>query len=216
METVKRVLIICAHSDDQVIGAGGTMARFSREGVDVRTFICSFGEQSHPHLKPVEVRKVRVKESQSANKILGGSSVLFLGMPEGRFAEEYEQRRWRQKLLRHIHTFKPDRILTHSPDDPHPDHRAVYHITEDLYEHGKLQCEVYAFDVWNLFNIKKRRSPRLIIDITKTFTRKLDALSTFRSQRVTLLTLLWTVYAKAIYFGLKRGVRYAEVFYKVR
>lgn len=216
MEKIKRVLILCAHSDDQVIGAGGTIAKLSREGVDVRTFICSFGEQSHPHLKPVEVRKTRVRESQQANKILGGSHVLFLGMREGRFLEEYEQRQWRAKLLRHVHTFKPERILTHSADDPHPDHRAVYAIVQDMYTHGRLQCEVYTFDVWNLFNIKKRRCPKLVIDISKTFTRKLDALSAFRSQKVALFTLLWSVYLKAFYYGIKRGVRYAEVFYKVR
>jgi LmbE family N-acetylglucosaminyl deacetylase len=215
-EDVKRVLIICAHSDDQVIGAGGTIAKLAKEECQVRTFICSFGEQSHPHLKKVEVRKMRVFESQKANQILGGTSVLFLGMREGHFLEEYDHLRWRGKLLRHIHEFKPQRILTHSADDPHPDHRAVHHIVMDLYEKGGLKCEIYTFDIWNLFNIKKRRNPRLIVDISKTFTRKLDALSAFRSQKVALFTLLWSVYTKAIYYGLKRGVRYAEVFYKVR
>jgi LmbE family N-acetylglucosaminyl deacetylase len=216
MEDIKRVLIICAHSDDQVIGAGGTMAQLTRDGVEVRTFICSFGEQSHPHLKPIEIRKTRVKESQQANKILGGSSVLFLGMRESHFPEDYARLQWRNKLLRHIHSFRPQRILTHSADDPHPDHRAVYYIVQDLYAYGKLQCEVYTFDIWNMFNIKKRRCPRLVVDISKTFTRKLDALSTFRSQKVAVFTLLWAVYIKAIYFGMKRGVRYAEVFYKVK
>jgi LmbE family N-acetylglucosaminyl deacetylase len=215
MEDVKRVLIICAHSDDQVIGAGGTIAKLAREGVEVRTFICSFGELSHPHLKAVEVRKTRVLETKQANKILGGHEVLFLGMREGKFPDDYAHLRWREKLLHHIHSFKPDRIFTHSVDDPHRDHKAVYHIVEDLHHAGKLGCEVYTFDVWNVFNIKKRRNPKLVIDITKTFTRKIDALGAFRSQKVALLTLLWSVYTKAFYYGMKRGVRYAEVFYKV-
>lgn len=216
MDEIKRALIICAHSDDQVIGAGGTIAKLAREGVDVRTFICSFGEQSHPHLKPVEVRKTRVAESQRANQILGGGTVLFLAMREGKFWEDYEERRWGEKLERHLTDFKPDYIFTHAADDPHPDHRAVYRIALDVYSRAGLRCEVYSFDVWTLFNIKKRRNPKLAIDITQTFTRKLDALSTFKSQKVALFTLLWSVYAKAIYYGLKRNVRYAEVFYKVR
>ena len=86
----------------------------------------------------------------------------------------------------------------------------------DLHTRGKLTSEVYAFDVWTLFNVKKRRNPKLIIDITNTFARKLDALSAFRSQKVAVFTLLWSVYAKAIYYGFKRGARYAEVFYRVR
>jgi LmbE family N-acetylglucosaminyl deacetylase len=216
MDDVKRVLIICAHSDDQVIGAGGTIARLTREGVLVRTFICSFGEQSHPHLKKIDIRKTRVLESQKANHILGGKDVLFLGMREGHFLEDYNRLHWRAKLLRHIHSFKPDRIFTHSVDDPHPDHRAVHKMVQDIYVNGALKCEVYTFDVWNLFNIRKRRSPKLVVDISQTFTRKLDALSAFRSQKIALFTLLWSVYTKAIYYGLRRGVRYAEIFYKVR
>ncbi|HIH24915.1 TPA: hypothetical protein HA251_07820 [Candidatus Woesearchaeota archaeon] len=64
--------------------------------------------------------------------------------------------------------------------------------------------------------MKKRRNPRLSVDISSTFVRKLDALSAFKSQKVALFTLVWSVYTKAIANGLRRGTRYAEVFYKVR
>jgi LmbE family N-acetylglucosaminyl deacetylase len=148
--------------------------------------------------------------------VLGGHGILFLGMHEGKFLEDYAALRWREKLLHHIHLFKPTMIITHSPDDPHPDHRAVHKIVMDLYTHGTLTAEVYTFDVWTLFHVSQRHSPKLVIDISKTFTRKLDALSTFKSQRVALFTLLWSVYVKAIYYGIRRGVRYAEVLYRVR
>jgi len=216
MQDFRRVLILCAHSDDQAIGAGGTIAKFSSAGVDVKTFIFSFGELSHPHLQEMEVRKTRVQESQDANKILGGTSVIFLGMREGKFPEEYSERKWYEKLLSHIHSFRPDCILTHAPDDLHPDHRAVYKIVMDVYERGKLTCDLYAFDIWTVLNVKKRHVPCLVVDISQTFTKKIDALSAFRSQKVALFTLLWSVYAKAIFWGLRRGVRYAEVFYKLR
>jgi LmbE family N-acetylglucosaminyl deacetylase len=211
----RRVLVLCAHSDDQVIGAGGTTAQYARQGADVRTIICSFGEQSHPHLQQTEVRKVRVQESRRANQVLGGNSVMFLGLREGHLLEDYH-RRWGDKLLRIVHEFKPDRILTHAPDDPHPDHRAVYEIVLEMYKRAGLHAEVYSFDIWTFINLKKRKSPRLIVDISQTFVRKLDALSAFRSQRLALFTLIWSVYVKAIWYGAKRGVRYAEVFYKMR
>jgi LmbE family N-acetylglucosaminyl deacetylase len=174
MDEIKRALIICAHSDDQVIGAGGTIAKLAREGVDVRTFICSFGEQSHPHLKPVEVRKTRVAESQRANQILGGGTVLFLAMREGKFWEDYEERRWGEKLERHLTDFKPDYIFTHAADDPHPDHRAVYRIALDVYSRAGLRCEVYSFDVWTPSRwVRKSRStsPRASIRSRRRSTR---------------------------------------------
>ena len=118
--------------------------------------------------------------------------------------------------MRSIKLFRPDTIFTHSVDDPHPDHRAVYGILLRIRESLGFPCEVYSFDIWNVFNIKKRRNPRLLVDISSTFVRKLDALSMFKSQRVALFTLLWSVYLKAFVAGRRRGVRYAEVFYRVR
>ncbi len=211
----KRVLIFCAHSDDQVLGAGGYINRLSKEGSTIRTIICSFGEQSHPHLKEMEISKIRVHESEKADKMLGGSGVLFLGLREGSIRHDFETRGYRAHVVRQIRRFRPARILTHSPDDPHPDHRAVFRLLLDLHEEACPTAEVYTFDVWNLFNLKRRR-PRLIIDITQTFKNKIDALKAFRSQKTALASLLWSVYVRAVWWGYRRGSRYGEVFYKVK
>lgn len=216
MQRLRKVLVFCAHSDDQVIGAGGTIAKFAREGVEVRTIICSYGEMSHPHLDPLEIRKTRVLESKRADTVLGGKGVQFLGLHENKFFEEFSDRGLHGKLVRRIKEFRPDAIFTHSSDDPHPDHRAVHKLVLRMRESIGGPCEIYTFDIWNVFNVRKRRNPRLSVDISSTFVRKLDALSAFRSQKVALFTLVWSVYTKAIANGLRRGTRYAEVFYKVR
>ena len=39
MDDIKRAVIICAHSDDQVIGAGGTIGMLARDGAEIKTFI---------------------------------------------------------------------------------------------------------------------------------------------------------------------------------
>ena len=209
----QRVLVICAHSDDQAIGAGGYIAKLAREGAEVRTIIASFGEQSHPHLKPKEIRTIRVLESKRADRILGGSGVMFLGLREGRFLREHEARGLHPKLIEHIVRFDPDLILTHSSDDPHPDHRAVYEIV--LRAHRGLSCEVWTFDIWNLWNLK-RRTPRVIVDITGSFQRKLDAIAAFKSQWHARALLLVPTYLRAIIWGVRRHVRYAEAYHKVR
>lgn len=216
MEGLRRALVFCAHSDDQALGAGGYIAALARQGVEVRTIICSFGEYSHPHLKPKEVQKTRVLESKKADRILGGSGVAFLGVREGRFEQDFKERALAENVARQLREFDPQRILTHSEDDPHPDHRAARRMLLEVYGKAGLAAEVYTFDVWNLFNLRKRRHPKLIVDVTKTFKKKLDAIDTFRSQKVALVMLLWSVYTKAIFWGLKRGTRYAEVYYKVK
>ena len=211
----RRVVIICAHSDDQAIGAGGYIAKLAKEGAQVRTIIASFGEQSHPHLKEKEVRTMRVLESKRADRILGGAGVMFLGLREGNLRKEYDSRDLHPRLVEHVERFAPDLIITHSSDDPHPDHRAVHKIVLHVHDSTKLRCEVWTFDIWNLWNLK-RRTPRVIIDVTDTFRRKLDAIEAFKSQKVAIVTLLLPVYARAILWGLRRHVRFAEGFYKVR
>lgn len=215
MSSPKRVLVFCAHSDDQAIGAGGYIAKLAKEGAQIMTMVCSFGEQSHPHLERIHVRKTRVLESKKADKILSGHGVLFIGLREGKFLEDYHNRKLHAKMLHHLRTFNPDLILTHASDDPHPDHRAVYEIILRLYTDASLHCEMYSFNVWNLFNLK-RSAPKVIVDITGTFKRKLDAIAAFRSQSIALAVLLGPVYCKAIFWGWRRGCRYAECFYKVR
>ncbi len=211
----KRVLVICAHSDDQAIGAGGYIAKLAREGAEVRTIIASFGENSHPHLKEKEVRTMRVLESKRADRILGGSGVMFLGLREGKFEKECASRGLLPKLVEHLKRFHPDIILTHSSDDPHPDHRAVHRLALDMRSGASSSCEVWTFDIWNLWNLK-RRAPRAAIDITSTFRRKLDAIVAFKSQKVAIITLIVPVYARAFFWGLRSHVRYAEGYYRVR
>src|SRR5512137_2295312 len=51
------VLIICAHSDDQVFGPGGTVAKYAKEGKRVHTIIFSYGEKGMPiHNREYAVR----------------------------------------------------------------------------------------------------------------------------------------------------------------
>lgn len=211
----KRVLVFCAHSDDQAFGAGGYLSKLAKDKTKVRTIICSFGEQSHPHLKEMEISKIRVEESEKADKIIGGDGVHFLGLREGNFLKDFENRGYHDTVVEEIKKFNPERVLTHSVDDPHPDHRAVYKLFLSLYHDACPKADVYSFDVWNLFNLK-RRTPRLVVDVTQTFKKKIDALKTFRSQRAALAVLLWSVYVRAVWWGLRSGSRYAEVFYRVK
>ena len=210
---MQHVLVFCAHSDDQAIGAGGYIAKLAKDA-EIHTIICSFGEFSHPHLKPEEIRPSRIHESQKADSLLGGNGVMFLGLTEGKFVQEFTN--VEKRVIRQLREFKPDVILTHSSDDPHPDHRAVHKIVLRLHKKAKSKAEVYTFDVWNLFNLKKRKNPKLMVDITKTFKKKLDAIALFKSQRVAVTALLLSVYLRAIYWGLRMGKRYGEVYYKVR
>jgi len=212
------ILFFCAHNDDQIVGAGGTVAKYSKEGKKVITIVFSFGEFSSPHLKEKVVRKKRVKESKRASKLLGESELYYLGLKEGNFKEEIKERNIHDKIKKIIEKIKPDRIFTHAVDDPHPDHRAVYGFTMDIVEELNFEGEVYSFNVWNLFlNFKKNRLPKLVVDITDTFKIKVEAFKKHKSQMINaIIPLMWNIYVQALLYGLNNNVKYAEVFYKVK
>lgn len=211
------VLFLCAHNDDQLLGAGGTIAKWSKEGKRIVTIIFSFGENSHPLQQDVVTRKTRVKESKKAAKILGEEGHYYIGLKETRFQEGIDEKNIHEKIKNMIEKIKPGKIFTHSMDDPHPDHRAVYRFTLELIEDINYKGEVYSFNIWNYFlNFRRRDLPRLVVDITSTFKKKVEAFKAHKSQGMTIFSHMWHVYFQAIVHGLENHVKYAEVFYKIK
>lgn len=211
----KSVVVFCAHSDDQVFGPGATLARYAQEGRTVYTIIFSYGEMTHPHMKDSYTASIRSKESYKADKILGGSGVSFLALKEGKFLEDEEQTH--HLLAEIIRDKRPAVIFTHSDEDAHPDHRAVYKAVLDTLNEMQYKCDVYSFDIWQLFNFKKSKyAPKLYVDVTHTFFLKIRALKEFKSQFVAMVALLWAVYVRALFHGLFRKGVFVERFFKVR
>ena len=211
------ILFLIAHNDDQLLGAGGTIVKYAREGKNIITVIFSFGESSQPFIQDSYTRKTRVKESKRAQKILGENELYYLGLTETKFTEEIELRDIFSKIKNIIKKNKPKKIFTHSLDDPHPDHRAVYHFVMNLTEKINYKGDIYSFNIWNYFiNFRQRNQPKLVVDISDTFESKVEAFKKHKSQLNTMIMHMWNVYVQAFLQGLMHGVKYAEVFYKIK
>jgi len=203
------VMVIGAHNDDQILGAGGSIARYTEEGKQVIVIVFSYGEMALPWLKKKDAIKTRVKESHESDRLLGIKRTYYLGLEEGKFLQDDKPKK---KLLKLIKKYAPSKILTHSEDDPHPDHRAVHKVVKEL----KPKCDIFTFDVWNPIKIRRRNEPRLVVDVSTTFPKKIKAVNLHKSQKPTIFSLIWNVYFSAFMNGLKNDVKYAEVFYKLR
>jgi N-acetylglucosamine malate deacetylase 1 len=210
------ILCFCAHNDDQVIGAGGTLAKYIQEGKEVYTYIFSYGESSHPHLQREVIVKTRVAESQAADKVIGGHGIFHLGLKEGSFIKETDERGFKDKITEIIMDKKPKKIFTHSLDDPHPDHRAVNKVIRDISLNLKCKCDLYSFDIWNPWVTRGKTKPVLVVDISDTFQKKIKAIKAHKSQKMALLTMIPATYARAIVSGLNHHCKYAEIFQKIQ
>ncbi|MBR9690749.1 hypothetical protein GOV08_03630 [Candidatus Woesearchaeota archaeon] len=212
----ENILVFCAHSDDQIFGPGGTLAKYAKEGKDIYTYIFSYGQSTHPHLKKEVITKIRVDEAIKADKEIKGKGVRFFGITEGRFIEESIGKNLESEIINIIKRKKPSKIFTHNADEAHGDHRDVNKIVIEAFDKSNSKADLYAFDVWSPVTLAYRKNPKMVVDISKTFKIKLKALKCFKSQIVALITLLGSVYVKAIKHGLLNRHTFAEVFYKIR
>lgn len=209
------ILTIGAHNDDYLLGAGGTLYKYTREGKTFSSVIFSYGENSHPHLKEKVVVHSRVKESQDADKILGGEGVIYLGQKEGDFLLEENQKKSKEFLKKLILDRKPTKIFTHAIQDPHPDHQAVMKTVLEVVEEMNYKGDVYSFDIWNMFNFRRSENLQMIVDVSETFSKKMEAFKAHKSQTNTMVVLGWNIYFKAILNGFKHGYKFCEVFEKL-
>jgi LmbE family N-acetylglucosaminyl deacetylase len=76
--------VVAAHPDDEVLGAGGTMAILAAAGVRLRLVAVTDGEGSHPGSDPVVIGSVRAAESAAALDRLGvrDADVIRLRLPD--------------------------------------------------------------------------------------------------------------------------------------
>jgi LmbE family N-acetylglucosaminyl deacetylase len=88
MRSPLTLMAVHAHPDDEVIGTGGTLARYSAEGVRTVLVTCTNGEQGdgpggvkpgHEGHNPAEVAAVRLAEVREAVGLLGVGELELLG-----------------------------------------------------------------------------------------------------------------------------------------
>lgn len=128
-----RILVIAAHPDDDVLGMGGTMAKYRSKGVEVNVaFIaegttCRYDSIDHPDANSqLDIRK---HSALSALKILDVGSVTFFDLPCGRL-DTVPILEINKKIEGLIKKYKPTVVYTHSPKDVNHDHRIVSRSVE--------------------------------------------------------------------------------------
>ena len=134
MTTEADVLVISPHPDDAEYGVAGTVARWTREGIQVVYVICTNGDKgtSDPDIKPQDLVEIRKKEQLAAADVLGVREVIFLGLPD-QGLEETPQ--FRKQIVRLIRQYRPKIVVTADPYRRyiwHRDHRVAGQVVLDV------------------------------------------------------------------------------------
>ena len=215
MEKKEVILAFGSHSDDLEIGMGAAIAKYKKEGKEVIGVIFSSGEKSSPWLKKDYLVESRKEEAKRIGEFIGCKQTVFFGLKDTKLMQEIENPKVKMAVINVIKHFKPTSIFTHSKFDPHSDHKAVNKIVFDaLYGvDPKKKINVYVFEVWNVLN---EDHPRMYVDVSDTFSIKIQAMKKFRSQKLYVYLLMLPVIIRAVFCGFHAKCRFAERFYKIR
>jgi LmbE family N-acetylglucosaminyl deacetylase len=115
------VLVIAAHPDDEILGAGGTLARHVRAGDEVHAMVISEGAGSR--YGDAMVAKLQEHARRAAAEI-GFASLRLESLPDQRL-ETLPLIELTQRLEAVIDELQPDTVYTHFPEDVNNDHRVV-------------------------------------------------------------------------------------------
>jgi LmbE family N-acetylglucosaminyl deacetylase len=147
-----RVLVIAAHPDDEVLGAGATMARLAHEGAEVHVAIVTEGCTSQYPDRP-DLIDLKRAQAQAALEILGGGTLHFGNLPDMQLdtVPLVRVNRFLEEVVREV---APDMVFTHHAQDLNRDHRIVH-------EASVVACRpdarhpvraLYAYDVLGVTN----------------------------------------------------------------
>jgi len=193
---VARILVVTAHPDDVDFGVAGSVAAWTKAGVEVSYCIVTDGDAggSDRSITRRDMALLRRDEQRAAAAEVGVSDVVFLGYPDGRLTASIELRR---DISRQIRRVQPDRVVGQSPERlwerigaSHPDHLAageavvasVYPDARNPFAHAELLEEgLEPHTVPELWMMAAPRADRAV-DITDTFAAKIAALRQHRSQ----------------------------------
>lgn len=181
------VLVVVAHPDDEVLGAGATIAALVRAGEQVTIAILGEGVTSRhadrADADPAHLAALRASSARAA-EILGAGAPRLYGLPDQRFdtLPLLELVHLVEQLVEEV---RPDTVYTHHGGDLNADHVVVHRavVTATRPAAGMPVRAVYNFEVpsateWG-FGQFGSFSPTVFRDVSATLELKVAAMQAY-------------------------------------
>jgi N-acetylglucosamine malate deacetylase 1 len=179
----RRILVIAAHPDDEVLGAGGTLIRHFKRGDEVRALIVCSAD-------PIRYRPGQhdqPADAERASYYLGGRT-SGLGFPDQRL-DAGSNLELIQAIELQVRDYQPDTVYTHHWGDVNADHVRIAEAVDIATRPFAAPWlkRLYAFETpssseWTASSRNRPFIPNAFSDISAELDRKLDAMRCYRSE----------------------------------
>lgn len=207
------VLVIAAHPDDEVLGMGATIKKFSKKGISIH--LCVVSDGASAQYTDEKMIKTRKESCIKSSKLLGIKQIKFLDFPDMRL-DSVPHLEINKELEKQITKFKPKIVYTTPSNDVNKDHQKVYESTMVVTRPFNSVKSVLCYEIPGIVNTPF--TPNIYENITKEFQFKLRA---FRSYWSELMKSphprsIEVIDAIATYRGSQSGLVKAEAFELIR
>lgn len=222
------ILVISAHPDDEILGCGGTIAKYTANHDSV--FVLSLCEHvSARKLKPQHQKFL--KQIKEASKILGIKKTLFFDFPNLEM-NTVPILGIVQSIEKAIIKFKPEIIYTHHHGDVNEDHQIVFRATMAAVRLPQRQTskltpdlikKIYTYEVpsstdWIPSLPHLNFTPNVFVNIEEFYNKKIRSLLCYKNIICSPPhpRSLETLKALAVIRGSQAGYKLAEGFYLIK
>lgn len=189
---MKRVLVVAAHPDDEILGCGGTMAAHVAAGDEVAVVIVAEGVTSRADKRDLvsdanDLAALR-SVAERANAVVGVQPVSFCEFPDNRM-DSVDLLDVVKAVENHVRDVRPDIVYTHFGSDLNIDHRRVSEavVTACRPVPDSVVAELLFFEVpssteWQVSGSRRAFFPNWHVDIRETLAAKCRALEIYESE----------------------------------
>jgi len=215
----KRVLLVVAHPDDEILGAGGTLIKKIKDGLwTVRVLILTDGVSWRNRAK--EAIERQKKAATIAAKLVGYD--LIIGDFKDQLLDRYPISKIVDFVSHHVKKFEPNIVMTHHWGDANYDHFVTFNavnvairpIKNQPYLEKFITLFIPSSSEWN-FDPMKSFKPNIFVDIMETLDTKIKILQTAYGHEMREFPhprSKESIIYYARYFGTQIGMEAAEAF----
>ena len=204
------ILVIAAHPDDEVLGMGGTIKKFSKLGNNIK--LCVISEGASAQYSDKEMIDVRRESCAKAGKILGIQDFKFLNFPDAKL-DSIPQLEINIEIEKIISEFNPEIVFTISNGDLSKDHQKVFEST--LVATRPINSKIRKVLAYELPGPRiEQFQPTIFEDISSEINSKNEAMLEYESEMEQFPhpRSIESIESLAKYRGSQSGLKFAEAF----